>query len=454
MGTNFQRRVILSEVLAATDLTFTPPRFNTFVVRSWKKPILLLPLLCAIAGNLLAAPVQPVKPTSPSAITAALQPYVDNHLIAGCVALVATKDKLLCLEPVGYANIEPKKPMKADTLFWIASMTKAHSCAAFMMLVDEGKLKVDDPVEKYFSQFKGQQVGDATVPSTLHSASHPITIKECMTHTAGLADPIAIRDFLAHTTGLANSKFGKNISLKEDVAALGKVPLKMEPGKTYKYSFGIDIVGGIVELLTGMSYPDYMQKRLFDPLDMKDATFFPSQAQVDRMARSVKVTADKKGIENVNLNPDHQTDPLVPNGILCQHNMDMPAKYKNRYSSPSGGLFATATDVMKFFQMLLNEGEYNGKRVLSREAVHQMTTNQIKGIGTYGFGLNTVDVDGEFSAGSFNHRGARSTMMWVDKKRKLVMVLLLQNWDLPSEKEKSLYDAFTNTAIAKYGGTP
>ena len=419
--------------------------------KSWRKLALLLPLLCVTAGNLFADPAPAVKATQPSSITAALQPFVDSHVIAGCVALVATKDKLLCLEPVGYADIETKKPMKADTLFWLASMTKAHSCAAFMILVDEGKVKVDDPVEKYFPEFKGQQVIDANDLTKLHLASHPITIKECMTHTAGLPDQATLKECVKRIPALADLKPPKYASLKEDVAEFGKAPLKMEPGKAYRYSFGIDIVGGIVEVLTGMSYPDYMQQRLFDPLDMKEATFFPNQAQVDRMARTVKMTADKKGIENVRLNPDHQTDPLVPNGILCQHNLSMPAKYKNRYSEPSGGLFATATDVMKFCQMLLNEGEYNGKRVLSRESVHQMTTNQIKGIGTYGFGLNTVDVDGKLSAGSFNHRGARSTMMWVDKKRQLVMVLLLQNWDLPGEKDRVIYDAFTTAAFEKYG---
>jgi len=399
---------------------------------------LLLPLLCA--GSLLATPSPTVKATPSTEISAALKPFVDNHAIAGCVALVATGDKLLCLEPVGYADIETKRPMKADTFFWIASMTKAHSCAAFMMLVDEGKVKVDDPVEKYFPEFKGQQVGDPNSPSSLHPASHPITLKECMTHTAGLAVK-------------AKTDLRKFVSLKEDVAAEGKLPLSTEPGTAYRYSGGIDIAGGVIEVLTGISYPKFMQTRLFDPLGMQEATFFPNQAQVDRMARTVKLTADKKGIENVRLNPDHQQDPLVPNGILCQHTMAMPAKYKNHYSEPSGGLFATATDVMKFCQMLLNEGECNGRRILSVAAVKQMTTNQIKGIGTYGFGLNTIDTDGKFSAGSYNHRGARSTMMWVDKKRRLVMVLLLQNWDLPGDKEKAIYDAFTSTAIAKYGAT-
>jgi len=305
-----------------------------------------------------------------------------------------------------------------------------------MTLVDEGKVKVDDPVEKYFSEFKGQQVGDAKDPASLHAPSHPITIKECMTHTAGLGD--------------FNVRKWK--SLKEDVAAYGKVPLKTEPGTKYQYSVGIDIAGGIIELLTGMSYPEYVQKRLLDPLGMKDATFFPNQEQVDRLAITVKVKADKTGIENINLNLDHQRDPRVPNGILRQYNMDMILEYMNHYSSPSGGLFATAEDVMKFCQMLLNDGEYNGKRILSANAVKQMTSNEIKGIGTYGFGLNTVDADGKiFSAGSYNHRGARSTMMWVDKKRQLVMVLLLQASDDLGEKEKNLYDTFTTAAIKKYG---
>jgi len=392
---------------------------------------------------------------------------------------VATKDKLLCLEPVGFADIETKRAMKADTIFYIASMSKAPSCAAFMTLVDEGKVKVEDPVEKYFPEFKGQQVGPPPKPApktsgtasapqsspsevtdavSLHSPSHPITLKECMTHTAGLGD----------------QKTQKCVSLKEDVAAYGKVPLIMEPGTKYRYSNGIDIAGGVVEVITGEKFADYLQRRILDPLGMKDTSFYPTQEQVDRLALTVKVTEDKTGIENVNLNLDHQQDPAVPNGILRQQNMRMPPTYKYHYGWPSGGLFSTAGDMMKFCQMLLNEGEYNGTRILSKDAVRMMTTNEIKGIGAYGFGLNTVDVngkfsgsnlpgtgeklttfncpdvDGLFSAGSFNHRGARSTMMWVDKKRQLVFILMLQHWLIPDEQGKRLYKTFTSTAFAKF----
>ena len=430
-----------------SEFTFIKPSLTPVILHRpgsffWKKINLGLALLGIVAGYVPAAPAPELNATPPSEISAALQPFVDNHIIAGCVALVATKDKMLCLETVGYADIETKKPMKADTLFAIASMTKAHSCAAYMTLVDEGKMKVDDPVEKYIPEFKKLQMGDPDNPANLHAPSHPITLKECMTHTAGLPPKIGQRkDF--------RPSF---VSLKADAAAMaGKVPLNVEPGTKYQYSVGIDLVGAVVEVITGMRYADFMQKRLFDPLELKDATFFPTQDQVNRLARTVKVTPDKQSIQNVNVNQGHQHNPAVPDGLLCQQTMDIVARYQNHCGGPSGGLFSTAEDVMKFCQMLLNDGEYHGKRILSPEAVKMMTTNEIKGIGNYGFGLVTMENDPQFSPGSYNHRGARSTMMWVDKQRGLVLVLLLQASDDLGQKEKELYHAFTTAAFAKYG---
>jgi CubicO group peptidase (beta-lactamase class C family) len=356
------------------------------------------------------------RATRPSEITAAVKPFIDDHTIPGCVVLVADRDKLLCLEPVGSADLEGKQPMMADTMFWIASMTKAHACAAFMTLVDQGWVKTSDPVEKYFPEFKGQKVGKAGDPISLRAPVHPITLKECMTHTADLGEPK-----------------NKNKSLADNVADWGKLPLKYEPGKAYRYHLGIDIVGGVAERLTGTPFAEFIQRRLFDPLEMKDATFFPTPEQIQRLARIAQLKADKLGFEPI----DPKTEP------------QKSAVVRGHVAWPSGGLFATATDVMKFCQMPLNDGTYKGRRILSAAAVKEMTSDQIAGIGTYGYGLNTVDKDGAFSAGSYQHRGAAGTHMWVDKRRQLVMVLLIQYVRL-GPKETALCDAFTAAAMKKY----
>jgi CubicO group peptidase (beta-lactamase class C family) len=390
----------LSEVPMVSSATTRRPQPITFA------------LLCCLAATLAVA--QEYTATPPSEITAAVKPFVADRSIAGCVALVANRDQLLCLEPVGSADLDSQRPMRADSFFWIASMTKAHACAAFMMLVDAGKVQAQDPVEKYFPEYKGQQVGTA---GSRHAPAHPITLRECMTHTAGLADPK-----------------NKNKSLRENVADWGKLPLKYEPGQSYHYHLGVDIAGGVIEVLSGMSFADFMQKRLFEPLEMKDATFFPSQEQLARLARPVQMKADKSGIENMDPKAGFQNSAVI----------------RSRIGWPTGGMFATAPDVMKFCQMLLNEGAYKGQRILSAAAVREMTSNQIPGVGHYGYGLNTVETDGAFSAGSFNHRGALGTHMWVDKKRQLVLVLLIQYKDM-GPKEVKLCEAFTTAALGKYG---
>jgi CubicO group peptidase (beta-lactamase class C family) len=391
--------------------------------------------LFACLSLAISVSAQEYKATPPSEITQAIKPFVDEHSIAGCIALVADKDKILALEPVGLANIETGQPMKPDTLFKIASMSKAISCATFMVLVDEGKVKPTDPVEKYFPEFKGQKVADASQGGTLRLPGHPITLKECMTHTAGLDE----------------KKFAiRAKSLHDDIAAFGKVPLVDEPGKKYKYNLGIEIVSGVVASLSGTDFPAFMEQHLLEPLEMKDTGFFPNQEQVDRLARTVKWNADKTGIVNISIDPQYQSNPTVPKGLISQAGVGMVTRYQTRVGLASGGLFSTVTDVMQFCQMLLNDGMYKGKRVLSPAAVKEMTSNQIPGVGNYGYGFRTYDTDRQFSPGSFAHRGAGGCSMSVDKKRGLVMVFAMQHWDLGPNEDK-IQNAFIDAALKKFG---
>jgi CubicO group peptidase (beta-lactamase class C family) len=251
---------------------------------------LLIPTLAALAAITipLAAAPEPQTSTSTSGLLAqTLQPFVDNHLAAGFVAIVADKNKVLDLEAVGYSSLAKKTPMKSDTLFWIASMSKSMTATAFMMLVDEGKVKVDDPVEKYLPEFKGQMVVDELDPKHVaQPADHPITIKEILSHTSGLTRPDSLTK--AQIAALDNN------SLEREVADHAAQPLVRQPSSKYEYNnVGIDTAGRIIEVVSGMPYADFMQKRLFDPLGMKDTTFWPTLEQGERLARTAGPNADK-----------------------------------------------------------------------------------------------------------------------------------------------------------------
>jgi len=396
---------------------------------------LLLAVLLAPAAIVAAAEAQRVPAAK---MVVALQPFVQEHQIAGAVALVATQDKVLCLEPVGYADLEAKTPMRADNMFWIASMTKSMTCTALMMLVDEGKLNIDDPAEKYLPEFKALLVADPEHKSPPHKPRHPVTVEELLSHTHGMAQGTV-----------------RFVSLQADVAAMAAVPLECEPGTRYKYSRGIDAGGRILEKLCGMPYADFMQKRLFTPLGMTDATFWPDEKQVQRLARTFKLTADKTGIENLTFHIDRPAGSTVPAALLLQYNGAMIPIYKNHYAMPSGGVYCTVADVARFCQMLLGGGVYQGKRFLSPAAIKQMTalhTGKLFPVPTQGYGLGwfvqTRAADGHPSPGSFGHRGARDTLMWIDPAKQIVMVLAMQSFDLPAKTRDAIYGAFIKTAEA------
>ena len=381
-----------------------------------------------------------------------LQASVDKHLIAGAVALVADREQVLEVTAVGQSSLSTKTAMRTNDLFWLASMTKSITATALMMLVDEGKVNLADPVEKYLPEFKGQLVaGQGTEPA--HPPRHPITIREVMSHTSGLV--------LANDKGLKPAG-----SLKENVADYAARPLRQEPGTKFEYNnCGIDTGARILEVVSGQAYADFMQSRLFTPLGMQDTTFWPTEAQALRLARSARFTADKSTLEEVKLDKD-LTPALIaklghgvtaPPALLADFGMGKILDYANHYAEPAGGLFSTAGDVGKFCQMLLNGGTYQGKRYLSEAAVKQMTGSQTGAVPvnpaeTYGVGwFVKIRNDEGPSEGSFGHRGARRPVMWVDPKQQLVLVLLVERFDMPGDGQKELYGSFLKAAIARYG---
>lgn len=364
---------------------------------AWIRRICPAVVLVAILLGLTPAPAQDTGGKQSKGISAALQPFVDSGTLAGAVTLVADKDKVLCLEAVGYADVGAKSPMLVEMLFWIASMSKPITGAGLMILVDEGKVNLDDPIEKYLPEFKGQwvitELGKDRV--VLKKPARLVTVRDVMNHTSGLPGKSAME---IPTYDV--------LSLKDAVRSYALTPLNSEPGTKYAYSnAGINVGGRIIEVVSGMSYEDFMSKRLFGPLGMKDTTFWPSEVQLKRLAKSYKPNKAKTGLEATTVTA-----------------LKYPLSDPKRQPFPGGGLFSTASDVGVFCQMVMNGGEYKGKRYLSEAAVKTMTSKQTgDGVKTgYGVGWST-------SGDTFGHGGAYATNMTIDSKRGLITVFMVQH---------------------------
>jgi CubicO group peptidase (beta-lactamase class C family) len=368
---------------------------------------------------LLAALAVPAPAKEPGRVTAALQQFVVNRSLAGTVVMVADKDEVLYLEALGYSDVGAQKPMKTDALFWIASQSKSITAAAFMTLVDDGKVKLDDPVEKYLPEFKNQwlAVEQDNDHILLKKPKHPITVREILSHTSGL--PFASAMEVPTLDGL---------TLRDAVRSYAMTPLVFEPGTKYQYSnAGINTAGRIIEVVSGTPYEDFLDNRLFGPLGMKDTTFWPNDEQLTRLAKSYRPDKDKTGLEETTIGQ-----------------LKYPLSDRKRQPMPAGGLFSTAEDVGRFCRMVLNGGTLDGKRVLSEEAVKEMTSRQTgEGIKeNYGLGWST--------GGHFGHGGAFSTNMSIDPKNGLVMVYMVQHAGFPKGGEKAL-GAFQEAAEKQFG---
>jgi CubicO group peptidase (beta-lactamase class C family) len=379
--------------------------------------LLLLLAVAALIHN--PCPAEPPAAASPKCLAGVLQPFVDHHVLAGAVILVASKDKVLDLGAVGYADIAAKKPMRTDDLFWIASQSKPITATALMMLVDEGKVCVDDPVEKYLPEFKGQMVVAEQDQNhvLLKRPKHPITVKNVLSHTSGLR---AISPVERPTLDL--------LPLRAAVKSYAMLPLLFEPDSKYQYSnAGINTAGRIIEVVSGMPYEEFLDKRLFGPLGMKDTTFWPNAEQLKRLAKSYKPSADKKGLEETTISQ-----------------LKYPLDDRGRQPMPAGGLFSTALDQSIFYRMIAQGGVFAGRRYLSERAVKTMTSKQTGALPTpYGFGFST-------GGGQIGHGGAYSTNSTYDTEHQLITIFLVQHAGWRSDEGKKILPAFQQAAIKAY----
>jgi CubicO group peptidase (beta-lactamase class C family) len=391
----------------------------SFPALAWAKP----------PGPLVAPARAGLDPAKLAALRPALQKFVDDRKIAGAVAVIGRKGHLASVEVVGLRDVEARLPMQVDSVFRIASMSKIATAIGVMILEDDGKLSVDDPVEKHLPEFRGQKLikSMAGETITLGAPERPVTIKDLITHTSGMNCNLP--------AGFADLYGKRDRTLAEAVVGFSQHPLVGPPGKVWKYcSPAYDTLGRIIEVASGKRFEDFMTERLFRPLGMSETTFHPTAAQRARLAiiygneKETIHRAEKQGFPAENI----------------------------VYPAASGGLYSTALDYARIGQMLADKGSYAGKRILRPETVTKMSSVHFTyaekvgftpGLGM-GLGVQVVmkptDVTAMLSPGSFGHGGAYGTQCWVDPKNELYFVLMIQregfgNGDM-SEVRKALQE--------------
>jgi CubicO group peptidase (beta-lactamase class C family) len=366
------------------------------------------------------------QPTLPG-IGAAMQEMIAKDEVAGAVTVVVSADKMLHLESTGLADVATKRPITPETLFWIASMTKPVTGIAVLMLQDEGKLKVSDPVAKYIPEFASLKTPTGK-PANL-------TITQILTHTSGL--------------GEASGPAAQQAKTLADLVPIWlAAPMQYEPGERWRYTqSGINAGARIVEVISGMTFDAFVQQRLFDPLGMKDTTFYPSDAQRARLATAY---AKNKGTGAL--------EPVPPR-----------AEYGPRDRPPqgNGGLYSTPRDYARLCQMLLNGGTLDGRRYLTEAAMKLLTTPQTGDLPTgffqndtygnrgtnYGWGITTCilrtphdGVPAMLSPGTYGHGGAWGTQAWIDPVKRVAYILMVQRSNFPNSDASDVRRAFQEAA--------
>ena len=350
-----------------------------------------------------------------------MQHFVCDKKVAGAVTLVSRNGQISNFEACGLKNIEKNIPMLKNTVFRIASMTKPFAAAAIMMLSEEGKLQLDDPVKKYLPEFLDMwlisEISDKK--ATLIRSPRDITIRDILTHTSGLSALPA--DIPVH-------------SIAEYILVISQHPLQFEPGSQWKYGgSGITTAARIVEVLSGQPYEVFLSERIFKPLGMETTSFYPKQEIMERIATLYHPSADS-GLEAI----------------------EAP-EWLNGFPRPEGGLFSTALDMYIWMQTILNKGIYNGTRILTEESVIEMTkiqTGELKAGFTEGmsFGLafgivrNPSGVTEMLTKGTFGHGGAFGTQCWADPGNNSIYILMIQRQGFGNGDASDIRNLFQKTA--------
>ncbi len=407
-----------------------------------QQPVILKPATPASAG---------FSPKRLTRIDNTLQSWITDKKMNGIAAFIAKDGKIVYQKAFGFNDVEKKSPYRTDAIFRIASQTKAITSVAIMMLVEEGKVLLNDPVSKFIPEFKNPKVIDQfnekDTSWTTVVAKREITIKDLLTHTSG----IGYAQIGSKQANAMYSKYGitcgiglkSGFVLADVIKKLGRLPLFHQPGEKYTYGLNTDVLGYVVEVASGKTFEAFLNERLFKPLGMIDTYFYVPKNKQHRLV--TLFTQDAEGIqpmkEKINISGDFYRDyPTMPSG----------------YFSGGGGLSSTLMDYAIFLQMLLNGGTYNGKQILSHNTVRMMTSNQIGenvmggdwfGLG---FGLTTEKEAASWpqNVGTFEWGGMFATTYWVDPKEKLIGLMFRNIWptnfDAPTTFKIITYQSLTN----------
>lgn len=377
--------------------------------------VLLVSLFFLPTGCLAADDNAPASPD----VTAALQPYLDSYKLAGIIGIIADKTgKVHYKNLLGYADVEAKKPISEDNVFWVASMSKMFVGASIMMLVDEGKVSLDDPVTNYIPQLaKWMVLAEKDQDHVLlKPLVRPVTIRNLLSHTSGLT---ALSE-LQQATGADSTPL--------KVRALSSVtgPLQWQPGDKYQYgNQGMNIAARVVEIVSGMPYEQFLQKRFFDPLGMTETTFWPNPAQIARLCGTYGPNEEKNGYARGRIE------------FLTQPYDDRV----HRFPEAAGGLFSTTHDIFRYGLMLANDGELDGKRYLSHTAMDQLRKEQTGATKVnYSLGYHLRN-------GMFGHDGAYGTDLSVNPTNGMVALFMVQS---TSDDRWTARDQFLKTAAQVY----
>src|ERR1041385_2671081 len=359
--------------------------------------------------------------------------FVDQKLHAGIITLLARDGRIVDFQTYGYRDLEKKLPMERDTICRVYSMSKIITCTATLMLFEDGLISLDDPVTNYLPELKQMKVwaGGTQDDPRLEPLKRPITIKHLLTHTSGLIYDFAGDDELTKLWRSADLWSGPGLT--NFIAKLSKLPLKHQPGDAYTYGVNMDVLGAVIERVSGKTFGAFLEERLFHPLGMKDTGFDVPEAKMKRLARTYKHGPDGKFVED---KPLIDTWPEPGRGI----------------EAGGAGIFSTAGDFARFAQMLCNGGTLEGHRVLSRKTIELMTANHLvtlpdnqaagrqKG---FGFGVEVTTDLGQLSIpssiGQFGWYGAATTYCQIDPKERIVAVAFAQHFPF---NEHNFFAAF------------
>jgi CubicO group peptidase (beta-lactamase class C family) len=349
-----------------------------------------------------------------------LKSFVKQGAMAGAVILIARRGEVVSLEAVGHQDLESKKPMRADTIFDIRSVTKPVTAIGIMVLMEEGKLTLNDPIEKYLPEFSATRKAQGS--------PNRITILHLLTHTAGMP--------LNRPTEIEDITIKRDRTLADVVAILSKQEPEFEPGTQFRYySGGFAVLGRIIEVVSGKPFEQFIKERIFDPLGMKDSFFFVPAEKQDRVASAYR-------LQDGRLNRWEEIEAYARNA---------------KYPAPEFGMYSTAPDLASLCQMMLNGGSFKGKRILSRMSVETMTLNHTLNIKSaitkspayqgLGWGLSGDPMDAFplTSTGSFGHNGAFGAIIWIDPKKELIRIFLEHRFGF--NNESNIFMAMAGSAV-------